>query len=354
MHRRPFRLARRALALVVPIIIYASLRPFSGWRDSGRPALAFLVWPSSLGSPFDALLNVVGYVVLGLCLALALFPRWRGGAAFAVGAGVPALLSLAVETMQTYIPGRVPSVVDLGANTLGALIGAAMAVALTPWLLDQRGGRGLHQRWLASGPVAEFGLLVLAAWFVALFTQHTVLFGVGDFRGNLQVAVERGVPAIVYAGSEVFVVAANFLVASLVLRLVLAEGVSRLAPLLALIAATLAMRVVAQLALWEPGAVWAWVTPANLMGLACGAAAAWWAAHWPRRTAALAATALLAMSLLVVNSTPPDPAWWLERTAPREHVLIGLVLVARYTAKAWPLAAALFLCLTWRRARTRA
>ncbi len=345
---RPFLLARLALALVFAAIAYASLRPFHGWRDPGRHPFAYLAVPSEFGSPFDALLNVVGYLPFGACLALALFPRLRGRRAFAIGALAPTLCSLLVEAIQTYLPGRVSSVTDLGANALGACLGAALAVRCTPWLADHRGGRRFRERWLVPGHLTEAGLLLLAAWFVALFAQRTLLFGTGDFRGNLRVSVDWSVPSVVYSVTEVFMVAANLVVASLLLRLVIAEGVPRVRWLLMLVAVALGTRVVAQLAFWPAAAVWDWITPVALIGLFVGVLAAVPAMKLPRRAAAMTGLTLLMASVLVINATPPDPALWLQPSPPREITLIGLILVARYTAKGWPFAAAAYLMLALR------
>ena len=348
---RPFPLARRGLAVIAPVIAYASLRPFHDWRDPGRHAFAYLTAATEFGSPFDALLNIVGYLLLAFCLTLALFPRIRGRRALLIGTLGPAACSVAVEAIQTYLPGRFPSRVDVAMNTFGALLGAALAVWLTPWLMDHRGGRRLRQRWLTSGHATEFGLLVLAAWFVAMFAQRTILFGTGDLRGNLEVTVDWSVHPTVYGVSEVFVIVANLAAAGIVLRLVLADQVVRVVRVgwvLALVAASLLARVIAQLAFWRAGAVWQWITPATPIGLAGGALLAWFMLGWSRRTAAITALALLAAGVIVVNLTPPDPALWLQPHAPRERVLIALALVARYAAKAWPFAAIAFLALASR------
>lgn len=347
---RPFPLARLTLAVIVPIIVYASLRPFHGWRRPALGPLSMLDWNPGSTTAFDMILNVVGYVPLGLCLALALYPRLRGARAFAVGAAVPALGSVLVEVLQVYLPGRMPSLWDVAMNVLGAIAGAALAVRMTAWLADHRGGgRHLRERWLVPGHLAEAGLIVLAAWFVALFAQRTLLFGSGDWRGNLQVSVDWSVAPLVYFATEVFVVAANLAAAGVVLRLVLADKAPRRALLLALVGAALLLRLIAQIAFWEKQAVWQWISPPNVLGVVLGWALARAAFAVPARTAALGAIALLVAAVAVVNIAPPDPAWWL-RSPKREVMLIGLALVARYTSKGWPLAALVFLWLAMRRA----
>lgn len=342
---RPFSLARLALAIVIPIIAYASVRPFQGWRDPGRHPFGYLFAAPQFGAPFDALLNVVGYVVLSFVLTLALFPRVIGRRAFAIGFLGPMLCSVLIEAIQTYLPGRFPSVIDVVMNTAGAMLGAAIAVRSTPWLADHRGGKHYRDRWLVPGHVTEIGLIVLAGWFVALFAQRTILFGTGDFRGNFGATLDLGLPPIVYSVTEVYIVAANLVVAGLVLRLITSDKVARVHWFFVLVAAAIVTRVIAQLTFWKISSALVWITPEVLIGVISGMAVALLTLNLSRRVAAIAALVLVATSLAVVNITPPDPALWLQSSAPRERMLIGLVLVARYTAKGWPLAAIAFLVM---------
>ena len=349
---RPFSLARLALVLIVPIIAYASLRPFHGWRHTGNPPFGFLFTPPRLLAPFDVLLNIAGYVFLGLCLTLALFPRVRGARALAIGSFAPALFSLLVEAIQTYLPGRYPSLIDVGTNTLGATIGAALAVLCTPWLLDHRGGRRLRERWLVPGHGTELGVLVLLIWFATLFAQRTILFGTGDLRANFGATIELTLPPILYTVTEVFIIAANLVTVGLILRLVMAGGVARVRWFFALVAAAIVTRFVAQLTFWKLAAAFHWITPTALMGLTIGSAIAIIVLDMSQRAAAITGLALIAAAVIVVNAAPPDPDLWLQPNAPRERMLVGLVLVARYAAKGWPLAAMIYLVLALRQIRT--
>ncbi|MCJ7837894.1 MAG: hypothetical protein MUP61_01600, partial [Burkholderiales bacterium] len=70
---RPSPLARYLLLVYVLLIIYASLHPFSGWRDRGVSAFAYL----GGGLPryftaFDLLTNFAAYLPLGFFALLAL------------------------------------------------------------------------------------------------------------------------------------------------------------------------------------------------------------------------------------------------------------------------------------------
>ncbi|MDE2584156.1 MAG: VanZ family protein, partial [Betaproteobacteria bacterium] len=70
----PAKHLARYLALAYTLlVIYASLHPFSGWRDLGLSPLAFLEagWPR-YWTGFDLTVNILAYVPLGFLLALAL------------------------------------------------------------------------------------------------------------------------------------------------------------------------------------------------------------------------------------------------------------------------------------------
>ncbi|MFN7857671.1 MAG: VanZ family protein, partial [Acidovorax sp.] len=111
------------LALVYAVlIVFASLFPFDGWRAQGIDPIVFLLapMPPPYWSGFDVTINIAGYVPLGFLMALAMVRSgWARGALWmATLAG--ALLALAMEFLQIYLPRRVPSNMDLALNAAGA------------------------------------------------------------------------------------------------------------------------------------------------------------------------------------------------------------------------------------------
>ncbi len=76
-------LARFLFLAYVLLVVYATLYPFSGWRDSGISAFAYLAAakpPYITG--FDLTVNVLGYLPYGWLAVLAMYPRVKGMAAF--------------------------------------------------------------------------------------------------------------------------------------------------------------------------------------------------------------------------------------------------------------------------------
>ena len=126
---RPSPLARYLLLAYVLLIVYGSLYPFSGWRDQGVSPFAYLSerLPRYI-TAFDVLTNLLAYMPLGFLALLALYPHMRGKLAFAAASLAGCALSLAMEALQTYLPSRYSSNLDLATNSLGAFVGAGLAL----------------------------------------------------------------------------------------------------------------------------------------------------------------------------------------------------------------------------------
>src|SRR5215472_7023140 len=108
-----------ALAYVV-LVAYASLYPFGPWRELAASPFAFLfeLWPRYY-TVADVAINIIGYLPLGILITLSVLPwttpKWAALIATLIGA----VLSLAMETLQSYLPLRVSSNLDLLSNGLG-------------------------------------------------------------------------------------------------------------------------------------------------------------------------------------------------------------------------------------------
>ena len=175
------------------LIVYASLYPFTGWRDQGIAPWAFLAspWPK-YWTGFDVAANLVGYAPLGFLLALS-FLR-RGGravmsnnkAAIAIATLVGASLSLCMEATQSYLPSRVPSNLDFALNTLGAFVGATIAGGLELAGAIDRWSR-VRLRWFVED--ARGALVLIALWPFALLFPAAVPLGLGQVFERMETAL---------------------------------------------------------------------------------------------------------------------------------------------------------------------
>ena len=175
-----------ALAAIC-LIVYASLYPFADWRDQGISPLRFLTAPlPQYWTGFDVGANLLGYAPLGFLLALSALSSRRVPWAVSVAVVSCALLSLAMETLQSYLPSRIPSNVDLALNTLGAWLGACCAWAL--------GKAGVVDRWSRFtvhwfAPDARGALVLLLLWPPALLFPAPVPMGLGQVFERLESAL---------------------------------------------------------------------------------------------------------------------------------------------------------------------
>ena len=178
------------VAAYTALIGYASLYPFAPWQGTGLPWWGFITQPlPHYWTGFDVLVNVLGYMPLGVLLTLAALrdrgqrlPRW--GALLGVAGGV--LLSLGLETLQNWLPQRVPSNVDWLLNSAGGAVGAVLA-----WRVGKAGALGLWANLRAHWFVADAqeALVLLLLWPVALLYPLPVPLGLGQVQERLENAL---------------------------------------------------------------------------------------------------------------------------------------------------------------------
>jgi len=340
-------IARAACGVYALLVVYAGLTPWSGWEDRGISAFAYLTAPlPQYITTFDLLVNVLAYIPLGALLVFALYPRIRGLQAFVIATLAGVLLSAATEAMQTFLPTRISSNLDLLTNSLGAAAGAALAVLVAPALIDR--GRLLQsrRRWFENH--ATVLLLAVALWPTAQIYPRQMLFGNGELRGMLEPVVTALGGAwwqfdtstfgpAEFALAEAFVVAAALLAVGLGLTSVLQPRAPRLRLLLALVAAALISKSVANGVQFGPERMLAWITPGVIGGGALGLLALATASGGPRLwQARMAAVALVAL-LVAVNITPDNPYYLAQLAQWRPGKLLNFNALAEWVSALWPL-----------------
>ena len=183
--------AERKLRLILllassVLIIYLSLFPLTGWRDPGVPFWNFLFsWPRTV-SRADIATNLLAYAVPGF-----LYCWWRGGG-YRLHSVVQAtlgcaLLSFTMESLQTYLPAREASTVDLVANTAGAFAGAMLANLVVVGPVSKK-LRSVRREWFLPGHAVDVGLLALGLWVLSQWSPLVPLMDVGAIRHALSPA----------------------------------------------------------------------------------------------------------------------------------------------------------------------
>ncbi|MGI4816323.1 MAG: VanZ family protein, partial [Janthinobacterium lividum] len=177
---QPSPLARQVLICYAVLIVYGSLYPLRGWLLLGIGPFDYLFAPlPQYLTTFDVITNVLGYMPLGALFVFSVYPRWRGVAAVCLALLAGGALSACMEAIQTYLPERVASNLDLASNALGTLLGAALAAPLARPLLERGILRRLRNMWFERR--SGFLLEVLLLWPLAQMFPQPFLFGSGGW-----------------------------------------------------------------------------------------------------------------------------------------------------------------------------
>jgi VanZ family protein len=349
--RRASPLARLACLAYAVLIVYASLAPWTGWRDLGVGPFAYLgaPWPSHV-TRFDIAVNVLGYLPFGAFAVLALHPRVRGVAAVAIALAVGALLAGSIEALQTYLPRRIASNVDLLANLGGTLIGATLAAWRAASLIDRGRLQQVRAAWFQHD--TAIALLLLALWPLAQMHPVPMLFGLGPSDGVMLEAAREFVSWLPARGgwapaefilAEAAATTAGLLAAGLTAAAAMQPRAPRVRLLAALVSAALLAKTLAYGVRFGPEHALSWLTPGAVGGLTLGSLALV-VASWgpPRAVARLALAACLGM-LAIVAVVPENPYFgaWLAQS--RTGRLAHFNAVAQWLATAWPFAVAAWL-----------
>ena len=357
------RLRRRPLALSLAylgIILYASLYSNHAWRDNGLGLFDFMAgnWPR-YWTWQDALFNILAYLPLGFLLTLSPQHRRSPWARMLIPVLIGFTLSATVEALQTLIPGRVSSLLDLFFNTLGTLCGAALSLFYGPTLLVSAGH--LRHRLGARRLSAETGLILLALWLFAQISPETLFFGLGDLRALLALP-----PALPFSPDQHFLLETliailQTLVVAFLLRGALAKLVlsrpEQFAAIVLLLALGVCIRTLASwvllsnLPLYGEAARWAALTPGGLTGLALGIALLLPLLYLPVSWQMPLATMCLMTATVLVNLMPINPYSPTALTVWRQGHFLNFNGLTRLIAALWPYLTLLFLVWTDRQNR---
>ena len=340
----------------VGLIVYASLYPFADWRDQGIAPWAFLAapWPK-YWTGFDVASNVIGYVPAGFLLALTAWRTGRGRRDILRTTLACAGLSLLLEMLQSYLPERVPSNVDLALNAAGGWLGAVLATGMEKVGAIDRWSR-VRARWFL--PDASGGLVLLALWPAALLFPAAVPLGLGQVLERLEAALVvalEDTPFLEWVpvrelelqplvpGAEFVCVLLGVLIPCLVGYCIIQSRRRRVVfVMLAVVAGVVATGLSAALT-YGPQHAWDWMQPPLLAALAAAAVLAVLLVTAPARASAAVALLALGVYLSLLNQAPADPYFsqtlqtWEQGRFIRFH---GLV---QWLGWLWPYAALVYL-----------
>lgn len=360
MHRRQSSATWMMLAHI-GLIVYASLYPFWPWRwppGMGMPWLFGLPWPPRFFA-YDVEANLIGYVPLGLLgFAAGMRSGWGFKASMAIGLLHGPLLSLAMETAQFFLPGRVPSQSDWGLNTLGSTLGAVLGM-----VLNAMGGlkrwEDVRDHWFGASSAPALALLAL--WPVALLYPTPLPFGLGQWlpwwRDSLAdalvgtpwalslgdaVTVEHELPP----GLEALAIALGLVAPVLLMIVVARPGLRRLVLAVGAIVLGFLATATATAMAFGPSHAWAWLSEATKPGVGLGVVLSLLACLLPSRVAAALGLFVLCALVGLLSVAPSDPYLALNLQAWEQGRFVNLYGLTRWVAWTWP-----FIALVWLTAR---
>ena len=353
-------ISRATLLAYLLLIIYASWYPFSGWRDSGAPPLAFLnLAKQRYWTGFDVTVNIIGYIPFGVLLVLSLYPRIRGVWAVLLAAIGGALVSGTMEAVQNYLPSRVPSNLDFITNSGGCLVGAVLGALWAPILLDRSRLFHLRRRWFA--PHASQGLVLVALWPLAQIYPQSYLFGHGQvlpiISGWLSKWLDEDIDLVAmlrpgammsveqYWLSETIITACGMTGAALTLMCLVRRGAPRFSLMLALLAAALVVKALASSLLFRPDNAFVWVTPGAEGGFLIGLFMLAGLVFAPQVAQRRLAVVTLVLSLIVVNTIPVNPYFSSTLQGWVQGKFLNFNGAAQFLSLMWPFFALWFLLL---------
>lgn len=344
----PVRLARYLALAWCGLIVYGSLHPFSGWRDTGISPFAFLEggWPR-YWTAFDLLANVAVYLPLGFLLTLAITRIPGRFSAPVLAVLLSGAISCGLEGIQSWLPSRVPSNVDLACNTLGSLLGVIWAQSVGPRIFSRLAA--LEHRLIAPVPHAELGLTLLGLWLLVPLSPETLLFGAGDLRHLLGLTGAVPFAADSFVVIEACVTAFNAIVVGLLVRHLTAKVIWAylVVPLFLLLGLT--VRTLAAAILIAPGEALAWRTPGAEIGLLAALIVLAVALVLPSTLRLMLCVIALMAATVLVNLAPPNPYSLAALAAWRQGHFLNFNGLTRLVGTLWPFLTLPFLVLATRR-----
>ena len=154
--------------------------PGAGLGESAHLALP------ARGSLPDIFVNLLAYIPLGFLLELSLRPRLRLTAAVIVSFIAGTALSFGMEVLQSWLPSRVPSLLDLLTNGAGTLAGALLASGMASGSVTGRHLKQWRDRRFAPGTLSNMALAVVLMWAAAELAPFAPSLDIGNLRAGLR------------------------------------------------------------------------------------------------------------------------------------------------------------------------
>jgi hypothetical protein len=306
---------------------------------------------------FDFAANVLGYIPLGALAVLALYPLLRTLPALVLTLVCGLLLTVLMEAVQTYLPTRVASNLDVLTNTLGLAIGAGLGSWARRYVLEQSRLRMLRDHWFSDQ--ASRGLIVIGLWPLAQIYPQAYLFGHGQVLPTLSAWLtdwldtpvdlsqlfwsEYNVSVEQYLLAEVIITACCMTGAVLTLLCQMRSNAPKIRMALLLVLSALAVKAMASAILFTPDNAFTWFTPSAAGGLLIGAIMLGGLSYAPPLAQRHTAILSLLVCLLVLNLAPANPYFLSTLQDWVQGKFLNFNGAAQFLSLIWPFFALWFL-----------
>ena len=361
----------RAASLAIAALLYAvglaliTLSPLTDWHFVPEAPWRFLdqPWPK-YWTGFDVLVNMLAYIPLGLLASRAILYRFRDSAwgplaSFMMSGLTCILISILLEGLQTYLPSRRPSILDVVSNATGAMMGAFIASAYAQSIA--------RLQITETRPIEVGGLALLGLWLIAQAAPQPIWLALGDIgltdelrraatwltgMSAASPSVAREVFAAQRILAEALCVGSAITSCALLVHLTMLESSRwfvRYRPeywprtQLTIVLVTLAVRAV-WIWLLSPGALFGWLTAGVQAGVVLALLSAYGLAGARLSHQRLAAVCGLAVTLMLANTLPENEFLTSGISDWSKGRWLNLQLLANLSAVVWP-----FLALGWLR-----
>jgi VanZ family protein len=249
-------------------LVYVSLNPFTGWSVPENPLPVWLSWPRYI-SLFDVTINLLAYIPLGMYAYIFLRPRFGPRFAALVAVLIGFGLSMAMETLQQYLPARIASNVDLLANTAGTMIGVALT-AWFAWTPHFEVVSAWRDRIFIKGRLANLGQLLLALWFISQLNPSIPFLGAGNVINALLEPWNSRADAAAFWIPQAAGMALNFCGITLFISLLVQRALKPAIFAVAILALALLIKTAAAVMLLKEPLIPNWLGRETFAGLAGG------------------------------------------------------------------------------------
>ncbi len=286
-------------------IVYASLSPFSGWREQGLNFEDVLLMPLPLTfTAFDSIVNVLAYIPFGLLLGLTFRSSFGIAVTVMLAVGCGAALSVSMEYLQMYLPLRASSNLDVLTNSTGTLSGALLAVSITSW--TRLFEFAIHRRsaLFHYGREMDYGLALLVLWVFGQINPSLPMLG------NVFIAETVRKPFVVplptsFDWWEALTVMLNLLMLGGLLLTLLRSSRDVIMALLAVLFMVALIKFIAAALLLKSWALLLWINSEAMLGIVLGMLLLV-AALWMTRLQLIIGCALVAGSYFVMVNFVQD------------------------------------------------